>query len=38
MKYENIQTFIEAYECGSLVKASNALFITQGTASARLKQ
>lgn len=38
MKYEDIQTFLTTLDCGSIAKAAEKLYISQGTASTRLQQ
>lgn len=38
MKYEDIQTFIEAADTGSFIKAAQNLYISQGTVSTRITQ
>lgn len=38
MKYENIETFLTVLDEGSIIKASDKLYISQGTASTRIKQ
>lgn len=38
MNFEEIRTFLAIYQSGSIAKASNDLFISQGTASTRIQQ
>lgn len=38
MKYEDIYTFLAALDNGSIAKAAEKLYISQGTASTRLQQ
>lgn len=38
MKYENIQTFLATLDHGSIAKAAEDLYISQGTASTRIRQ
>ena len=38
MKYEDIYTFLAAFDNGSIAKAAEKLYISQGTASTRLQQ
>lgn len=37
MKYEDIQTFLSVLDTGSIAKAADELYISQGTASTRIK-
>lgn len=36
MKYEDVMTFVQAYDCGSIAAAARQLYISQGTASTRV--